>query len=169
IIAGYSAGGGAATNPPGLCEINLSEAARAADNNPVGVIQGQTASTTTGLLGEGTEPFMFEQFSSGSDSVVGPEGTVTLAVADFDLRNESNDPALTTPFTQTDLSRGRIAFTGFGRPAPPIASTVIPGPFVVAPNQTSVPINALGSMDVFVVGSGFFPNEVTTVCQGGGT
>src|SRR5205807_568644 len=100
---------------------------------------------------------------------VGPEGTVTSAVADFDLRNESNDPALTTPFTQTDLSRGRIAFTGFGRPAPPIASTVIPGPFVVAPNQTSVPINALGSMDVFVVGSGFFPNEVTTVCQGGGT
>lgn len=167
-ITGYSGGGAAVTNPPGLCEVNLSEAARAADTN-FGVLPGgQTASVASGLIGEGTEPAIFELFNQGIRAVIGPEGTITFAVPDFDLKSEGNDPALSTSTFQRDLNRDRIAFNGFALPRAPLVSAVLTGPFVVAPNQPTVPMNALGPFDVLVVGSGFFPNEVTTVCQGGG-
>jgi hypothetical protein len=168
IISGYSVGNGVNTNPPGLCEINLGEAARAADNS-FGVIQGQTASITACMIGEGTEPAIFEFFNAGVPARIGSQGEIFLATPDFDLRSEGNDAALSTPFRQEDLNRHRVGFVGLGLPPVPVITSVTPGPFVVAPNQPNTLINALGPVDVLVTGSGFFPNEVTTVCGGQGS
>ena len=68
VIAGFSIGGTSPLNPPGLCEINLSTAAAAADLAPFGVIQGVTASLMPCLIGEGTEPHLFELFNEGADA-----------------------------------------------------------------------------------------------------
>src|SRR5882724_6138432 len=166
VITGYSAGGGVGSNPPGLCETNLGEAARAADSGTFGTIQGQTASIAACLIGEGTEPSLFENFDEGAPAAVNGAGEFSFASPDFDLRGESNDNQLVTPVTQRDLNRGRIGFVGLARPPAATVSAVIPGPFVVAPNQPQFLIDALGPVDIFVVGSGFLPNESTTVCQG---
>jgi hypothetical protein len=168
ILTGYSGGGAAITNPPGLCEVNLGKAALDADTNFGVLPDGQTAVVASGLIGEGTEPALFEFFNEGTPAVVGPEGTITFAVPDYDLRGEGNDSALSTPLTQRDLNRGRVAFNGFAPPPSPQVFAIQTGPFVVAPNQPVVPMNALGPFDVLVLGTGFFPNEVTTVCQGFG-
>jgi hypothetical protein len=88
VLVGYSIGGLNPLNPPGLCEINLSEAARAADTNPFGVIQGTTAAIGCGAccIGEGTEPTLFEFFENGSDATISSGGLTTFATPDFDLR-----------------------------------------------------------------------------------
>jgi hypothetical protein len=194
VITGYSIGGGNPLNPPGLCEINLSEAARAADTNRFGVIQGQTASIKPCVIGEGTEPHIFELFNSGRRAAIGSLGEITLAVADFDLRAEGNDSALCTPIRQRDLNRGSIKLLGVTCPITPHLCTlpgsdVVPDtPIAVAPNQpevgsdaaasrrdaagnpmatpTSGIINALCAVSLDIVGTGFFPNETTIICQG---
>jgi hypothetical protein len=167
IITGYGAGNGVNTNPPGLCEVNLGEAARAAENT-FGVIQNQTASIAPLLIGEGTEPTLFELFNDGQPASIGTQGEIFLATPDFDLRAEGNDTGLSTPVRQRDLNRGRIGFAGLGLPPLPVITSVTPGPFVVAPNQPHNLINALGPVDVLVTGSGFFPNETTSICSGFG-
>src|SRR5215510_8492969 len=167
VISGYSIGNGTNTNPPGLCEINLGEAARAADENAFGVLQSQTASIGACLIGEGTEPAIFERFSDGVRQHAGQlQGEIFLATPDFELRNEGNDFALTTPIRQADPNRGRVGFVGVSRPPGPVVTSVSAGSFVVAPNQPNNLIDALGPVDIFVTGSGFVPNEITTVCQG---
>jgi hypothetical protein len=174
VITGYSIGGLPETNPPGLCETNLSEAARAADTNPFGVIQGQTASIAPCLIGEGTEPTIFELFEDGSGPTVGSGGEVTLATPDFDLRFEGNDPVLCTAARQRDLNRQRVGFFGIGcaPPASPICRQVVPGPFVTPPSPiagapaSSGLVNALCSVQLNVLGCGFFPNETTLICSG---
>ena len=129
VIVGFSIGGTSPFIPPGLCEINLSTAAAAADNAPFGVIQGVTASLMPCLIGEGTEPHLFELFNEGSDTVIGPSGAVTIGTPDFDLRGEGNVAALCTPARQRDLNRGKVGFFGVGcaPPANPICQTVVPG------------------------------------------
>jgi len=168
VLTGYSIGNLSPLNPPGLCEINLSEAARAADTAPFGVIQGVTASIMPCLIGEGTEPTLFEFFEDGSDAEISGSGQITLANADFDLRFEGNDAALCSPGRQRDPNRGKVGFFGIGcaPPANPLCAVVVPGPFTVGPNQTTGLVNALCSVQLTAVGCGFYPNEVTIICQG---
>jgi hypothetical protein len=175
-------------NPPGLCETNLSEVARAADNNPFGVINGQTASIQACLIGEGTEPHIFELFNDGIPAGVGSGGEASFATPDFDLRGEGNDAALCTPVRQRDLNRGKVGFFGVGCPVNPLCQAVSPvGTVVVAPNQPAVGsaaagsqlsggarvasptagiINAICNVQLNFLGCYFIPNEVTTICQG---
>lgn len=194
VITGYSIGGGNPLNPPGLCEINLSEAARAADGNTFGVVQGETAIANPCTIGEGTEPHIFELFNSGRRAAIGSLGEITFARADFDLRAAGNDSVVCTPVRQRDLNWGSIRFLGVTCPTRPRlcsvpGSDVIPdAPIAVAPNQpevesaaagsqkdaagnpiatpTSGIINALCAVSMNIVGAGFLPNETTTVCQG---
>jgi hypothetical protein len=180
VIAGFSIGGLSPLNPPGLCEVNLSELARAADTAPFGVLAGgQTASIMPCLIGEGTEPTLFELFNEGADPSIGAGGEITFATPDFDLRFEGNDPAACTPTRQTDNNRGKVGFFGVGclPPANPLCQVVVPGPFVTNPaapvscpgfGATSGLVNALCAVQLNLVGCGFFPNEVTLICQGVG-
>jgi hypothetical protein len=171
VITGYSIGRLSPLNPPGLCEINLSKAATAADTNPFGVLpdtNGETANICANCcIGEGTEPTLFELFNEGSDAGIGSGGEVTFARPDFDLRFEGNDPVLCSSVRQRDLNRGRVCLFGVGcaPPASPQCQTVVPGTFVTTPTTTGV-INALCAVQLNLVGCGFFPNEVTIICQG---
>jgi hypothetical protein len=169
VIAGYSIGGLSPLNPPGLCETNLSEAARAADASPFGVLVGnQTANICNNcLIGEGTEPTIFELFNEGRGPRIGAGGEITFASPDFDLRFEGNDAALCTSARQRDVNRGKVGFFGVGcaPPANPICVTIVPGPFVTNPGTTGL-VNALCAVQLNLVGCGFFPNEVTTICSG---
>ena len=168
VIVGFSIGGTSPLNPPGLCEINLSTAAAAADTAPFGVIQGVTASLMPCLIGEGTEPHLFELFNEGSDPTIGSGGEITFATPDFDLRFEGNDAALCTPSRQRDPNRGKVGFFGVGcaPPANPLCRTVVVGSFVSTPNAGTDLIDALCAVQVNLVGCGFFPNETTIICQG---
>jgi hypothetical protein len=168
VIVGFSIGGTSPFIPPGLCEINLSTAAAAADTAPFGVIQGVTASLMPCLIGEGTEPHLFELFNEGSDPSIGSGGEITFATPDFDLRFEGNDAALCTPERQRDLNRGKVGFFGVGcaPPANPICQLVVLPAFVTAPNQGTDLIDALCAVQASIVGCGFFPNETTIICQG---
>jgi hypothetical protein len=168
VITGYSIGGLSPLNPPGLCETNLSEAARAAETT-FGVIDGQTAAIGCDcLLGEGTEPTIFELFNEGRTAGTGAGGEITFATPDFDLRFEGNDPAACTPNRQRDANRGRVGFLGIGcaPPANAICQIVIPGPFATTPNAGTDLVDALCAVQLNLVGCGFFPNEVTIICQG---
>ena len=166
VLTGYSIGFLAAANPPGLCEINLSEAARSSDG-PIGNVQGQTATIQAGLLGEGTEPTLFEFFNTG-----------TPAAPDFDLRFEGNDLNF-SPATQPDKNRTTVGFFGIGIGPPSLTvplpgggsfspiSTIVLDPFAITPTTAGL-VNAIGPITLNILGSGFFPNEVTTVCPSGG-
>src|SRR4029453_13100343 len=118
VITGFSIGGQNPLNPPGLCEINLSKAAAAADARTFGVLpdtNGQTAQICANCcIGEGTEPALFELFNEGSRANTGSGGEVTFASPDFDLRFEGNDPALCSSSRQRDLNRGRGGLFGGG-------------------------------------------------------
>ncbi|HJQ69266.1 MAG TPA: hypothetical protein VKA70_09850, partial [Blastocatellia bacterium] len=168
VLVGFSIGGTSPLNPPGLCEVNLSTAAAAADTAPFGVIQGVTASIMPCLIGEGTEPHLFELFNEGSDTVVESQGSVSIGVPDFDLRSEGFLAAFCTPARQRDLNRGKVGFFGVGcaPPANPLCQTVVVGSFVTAPNQGTDLIDALCAVQANLVGCGFFPNETTIICQG---
>jgi hypothetical protein len=189
VITGYSIGGLNPLNPPGLCETNLSEVARAADLNPFGVINGQTASIQACLIGEGTEPTIYELFNSGSGPRIGSGGEITFATPDFDLRFEGNDPLLCTPARQRDNNRGKVGFFGLSCPTNPLCAGVTPvGTVAVAPNQpavgsaaassivnsqgqriatpTSGIINAVCNVQLNFFGCFFIPNETTIICQG---
>ncbi|MGA9773339.1 MAG: hypothetical protein WBV94_30190, partial [Blastocatellia bacterium] len=168
VISGYSIGGLDPLNPPGLCETNLSEAALDAET-VFGVLDGnQTAAIGCNcLIGEGTEPTIFELFNEGLRANVGAGGEVTLATPDFDLRFEGNDPALCQSVRQLDPNRGKVGFRGVGC-APPANATcqvVVPATFATTPGSTGL-VNALCAVQLNLVGCGFFPNEVTTICQG---
>jgi len=176
VITGYSIGGLNPLNPPGLCEINLSEAARAADTSAFGVIQGTIGAINCACcIGEGTEPTIFELFNEGLRAGTGAGGEVTFARADFDLRFEGNDAALCSPAArQRDLNRGRVCFFGVGcaPPANPLCQVVIAtspgsaqGTVVTTPTTTGV-VNALCAVNLSLVGCGFLPNETTIICQG---
>jgi hypothetical protein len=168
VITGFSIGNLDPLNPPGLCETNLSEAARAAETTFGVLVGNQTAAIGCNcLIGEGTEPTIFELFNEGLAANTGPGGEVTLATPDFDLRFEGNDPALCQSTRQRDPNRGKVGFLGIGcaPPANAICQTVVPGPFVTTPTTTGL-VNALCAVQLNLVGCGFFPNEVTTVCQG---
>src|SRR4030095_10963448 len=169
VIAGYSLGGLDPLNPPGLCETNLSLAAAAADAGTFGVLAGgQTAAIGCNCcIGEGTEPTIFELFNGGLAAGIGAGGEITLARPDFDLRFEGNDAALCTSARQRDLNRGKVCFLGVGcsPPALQICTNVIPGTFVTTPTTTGL-VNALCAVPLNLVGCGFFPNEVTVICQG---
>ncbi|MFL6277303.1 MAG: hypothetical protein ACJ74G_19130, partial [Blastocatellia bacterium] len=168
VIAGYSIGGLNPLNPPGLCETNLSEAARAAETT-FGVLPGaQTAAISCNcLIGEGTEPSIFELFNEGADAGIGAGGEITFATPDFDLRFEGNDAAACTSTRQRDLNRGKVAFYGIGcaPPANEFCATVVASPFVTTPTATGL-VNALCAVQLNLVGCGFFPNETTIICQG---
>ncbi len=168
VIVGFSIGGTSPLNPPGLCEINLSTAAAAADTAPFGVLQGVTASIMPCLIGEGTEPHLFELFNEGSDPTIGSGGEITFATPDFDLRFEGNDAALCTPSRQRDPNRGKVGFFGVGcaPPANPLCRQVLVGSFVTTPNAGTDLIDALCAVQVNLLGCGFFPNETTIICQG---
>jgi hypothetical protein len=138
------------------------------------------------LIGEGTEPTIFELFNEGRDPGIGSGGEVSFATPDFDLRFEGNDAALCTPARQRDLNRGKVGFFGIGcaPPANPLCVAVLPTlPVAVAPGQPAVGsaaaatppagasptagiINAICSVQLNIIGCGFFPNETTIVCQG---
>jgi hypothetical protein len=88
VLVGYSEGFQNPLNPPGLCEINIGAAALASDSDPF----------RRCLIGEGTEPTIFEFFNSGTIGGTGSiEGDVTFVRPDFDLRFEGNDAALCIP------------------------------------------------------------------------
>jgi hypothetical protein len=168
VIAGYSIGGLAGTNPPGICETNLSEAARGAETTFGVLVGSQTAGISCNcLIGEGTEPTIFELFTDGKQAGIGSGGEQTFATPDFDLRFEGNDAASCTSTRQRDLNRGKVAFFGIGCAPPPNPNclAVVPSPFAVTPTTTGL-VNALCAVQLNLIGCGFFPNEVTTVCQG---
>ncbi len=176
VLTGYSIGGLAQTTPPGLCEINVSEAARAADGNPFGVLQSTTASILACLIGEGTEPTLYEFFNEGQGPGLGRWGEFIPAIVDFDLRAEGNDALLCKPASQLDANRGRACFLGVGcaPPANPNCVQILPVlPVEVAPNQPPIGpgikgiVNALCEQEIEILGCGFFPNEVTTICVDG--
>lgn len=176
VLAGYSVGGLVVTTPPGLCEVNLSEAARAADADPFGVLQGTTASLAPCLIGEGTEPTLYEYFNEGRRTTIGVWGEIFAALPDFDLRAEGNDAPTCTPVGQLDANRGHVGFLGTAcqPPANPTCLAVLPVlPVEVAPNQPPVGpdsitgiVNALCAQELLILGCDFYPNEVTTVCEG---
>jgi hypothetical protein len=189
VITGYSEGGASPLNPPGLCETNLSLAAANADSSPFKVIDGQTASIQDCLIGEGTEPHIFELFNEGRDASIGAGGEIVLATPDFDLRFEGNDPALCSPLRQGDDNRSKVGFFGKTCPPDPIPLFVTPvGTLAVAPGQpavgspaaassidssgnkvsfpTSGIINVVCVGQLNILGCGFFPNEITTICPG---
>lgn len=164
VLVGYSVGGQSGTVPPGLCGINLSEAALAADNDIFRPC----------LIGEGTEPEIHQFFNHGTAG-----DYQTSAVFDLDLRWEGNDPVLATPISRTadaNLNRGNICLYGAActqpEPALTYSITTTP-PVVVAPGQPQVQtsttlymVNLLRTAQINNVGSYFSPNESTTICQG---
>ena len=168
VVTGYSVGNLAATNPPGLCEIELGGAALAADTT-FGNIQGQIESTWPTFLGDGSEPEVHEFFHAGVQGFVdGGTGVITVSQPDFDLRFEGNGDA--TPAGQiqaTDVNRDHIGLAGdsCAPPAPPVIFKILPNPFQVTPttNSNSL-INAYAPVTVNLLGSGFFPNSVVTIC-----
>lgn len=168
VLVGYSIGNGNASNPPGLCELDLGTAASEADGAPFGLIQGQTASIAPCLLGEGTEPQMFELFNEGIEAGIRGDGTIQTAVPDFDLRGEGNDAQACTPASQGDVNRGVVSLFGIGcsPPAGPVCQAIIPGPFATTPTAAGL-VNALCQVNLTMIGCGFFPNEMTIICQGG--
>jgi hypothetical protein len=174
VLTGFSIGNLSPLNPPGLCEINISKAADAAETNPFGVLPdtaGQTANICANCcIGEGTEPTLFELFNEGLTAGVDSGGIVTNTRPDFDLRFEGNDALLcTNQQRQRDVNQGRVCLFGVGcaAPANPSCSTVVPGTFAVPPNQATVGlVNALCAVQLNFVGCGFFPNETTRICQG---
>jgi len=172
VLTGYSIGGLDPLNPPGMCEINMSTAAAAAETNPFGVLpgtNGQTANICANCcIGEGTEPTLFELFNEGLRAGTGPGGEVTFARPDFDLRFEGNDAVLCSSVRQRDLNRGRVCLFGIGcaPPANPICQAVVVGSFVQTPNSGTDVVDALCAVQLNLVGCGFFPNEVTTIFQG---
>ena len=173
VITGYSIGDLDPLNPPGLCEINMSKAAAAADTGVFGVLpdtNGQTANICANCcIGEGTEPTLFELFNEGRRASTGAGGEILLALPDFDLRFEGNDPALCTSVRQRDVNRGRVCLLGVGcaPPANPLCQVIVPGPFVTTPSTSATGlINALCAVQLNLVGCGFFPNETTIICQG---
>lgn len=169
VITGYSIGGLDPLNPPGLCETNLSVAAAAADAGAFGVLAGNQIAAVgcNCCIGEGTEPTIFELFNEGSQASTGSGGEITFAKPDFDLRFEGNDAATCTSTRQRDANRGKVCFLGVGcsPPANPTCSTVVTGTFVTTPTTTGL-VNAICQVQLNLVGCGFFPNEVTTICQG---
>src|ERR1041384_8237577 len=88
VITGYSIGNLDPLNPPGLCEVNLSVVALAADQGAFGVLTGgQIAAVGCNCcIGEGTEPTIFELFNEGAQAGTGSGGEITFAKPDFDLR-----------------------------------------------------------------------------------
>jgi hypothetical protein len=169
VLTGFSIGGLDPLNPPGLCETNLSVAAAAADAGTFGVLVGNQIAAVgcNCCIGEGTEPTIFELFNEGSQASIGSGGEITFAKPDFDLRFEGNDPATCTSSRQRDANRGKVCFFGIGcaPPSNPICAAVVPGTFVVTPTTTGL-VNAICQVQLNLVGCGFFPNEVTTICQG---
>jgi hypothetical protein len=183
VLTGFSIGGASpfntGLNPPGLCETNLGCAALAADAGTFGVINclpspNQIAAVGCNcLIGEGTEPTIFELFNEGLTAGTGSGGEVTFARPDFDLRFEGNDAVLCSSARQRDLNRGRVGFLGIGCtfPANPVlcvagtGSAIVPGTFVTTPTTTGI-VNALCAVQLNLVGCGFFPNETTVICQG---
>ncbi|MEK6302953.1 MAG: hypothetical protein AABO41_19755 [Acidobacteriota bacterium] len=169
VIVGYSIGGLDGLNPPGLCETNLSIAALNAETTFGLLIGNQTAAIGCNcLIGEGTEPTIFELFNEGLLARTGAGGEQVFATADFDLRFEGNDPALCTSSRQHDFNRGKVGFRGIGcaPPANPICQTVVAGPFVTTPGSGTDLVDTLCAVPLQLVGCGFFPNEVTIICQG---
>jgi len=141
VITGYSEGGASPLDPPGLCETNLSTAASRSDTSPFGVIDGQTASIEACLIGQSTEPHIFELFDEGRDARIGAGGEITFATPDFDFRFEGNDPALCTPVRQRDFNRGKVGFLGKTCPPDPLGLLVTPrGRVPVAPGQVAVDV-----------------------------
>jgi len=169
VITGFSIGGLDPLNPPGLCETNLSEAARGAETTFGVLVGNQTAAIGCNcLIGEGTEPTIFELFNEGSDAHIGAGGEITFATPDFDLRFEGNDAAACTSTRQRDLNRGKVSFFGIGC-APPsnaICRQVLATPSAFTPNGGTDLVDALCAVPLNIIGCGFFPNEVTTICQG---
>jgi hypothetical protein len=170
VLAGYSVGSLDPLNPPGICEMNLSLGARDAYAGLFGNLQGQTAVVDAGRIGEGTEPTIFEFFDSGASARIGNQGEIFLAVPEFDLRFEGADPDTTKPPSQPDANQGSVGLFGTTGVSPgnPIISQVIPGTFAPTPTSTGL-VNAIGGVELNLVGSFFFPNEVTTVCGTGVT
>src|SRR5215213_9115749 len=175
VIVGYSIGGLSPLNPPGICEVGLGglgEAARAAEQpapTGFGVFAGQTGIISCNcLIGEGTEPTIFELFNEGANPSVDAGGIVTFATADFDLRFEGNGNC-TPPARQDDLNRGKLGFFGVGceLPTAPICTVVNVPTFALTPGGNSATdiVDALCAVPINILGCGFFPNEVTTVCQ----
>jgi len=182
VITGFSIGAQNPLNPPGLCSTNLSAAAKAADTDPFRPC----------LIGEGTEPEIFEFFSGGHAAGVGSGGEVTLATPVFDLRFEGNDPGIAAALTprQQDQNRGEVCFFGTTCQLPPnpICLAIVPnGTVPVAPGQPAVGsaaaatpngagnkvatptagiINALCAVTLDMIGCGIIPNETTIICQG---
>src|SRR5437764_8481858 len=119
------------------------------------------------MIGDGTEPSIFGLFNEGADAGIGAGGQITFATADFDLRFEGNDAALCTSTRQRDLNRGKVSFFGVGcaPPAPAFCATIVPTTFATTPTATGL-VNALCAVQLNLVGCGFLPNEVTTICQG---
>ncbi|MEA3208200.1 MAG: hypothetical protein QOE70_1257 [Chthoniobacter sp.] len=161
VLVGFSLGNLPAGDPPGLCDINLSEAARTADDPGFQVIQSETASITKGLIGDGTEPALQEFFNTGDEA---------SGVSDLDLKSEGSDAAVATLATQMDLNREHVAFYGTSSAPPPNAtiSTVIGIPDAVTAGTTAI-INAYCDLPILIVGQGFFPDEMTTICEGEAT
>jgi hypothetical protein len=181
VLTGFSVGGlNPLNNPPpgvnppgvlaGICGVNLSLAQGEA-LTAFGVLattNNETAAIGCNCcIGEGTEPTLFELFNCGSDASIGAQGEVTFAKPCFDLRFEGNDAALCTALRQKDSNRGKLCFFGIGCSVPSAVTcaAVIPGVFVTTPTTVGV-INAVCQVTLNLVGCGFFPNEVTTVCQG---
>jgi hypothetical protein len=165
--------------------VNLSCAAEQSDLSPFGVIpasicvqvgaDGTIIPTTTiasicpCLIGEGTEPTIYELFNTGHDASIDPQGLITRAFASFDLRFEGNSPAACTPDRQTDNNRGHVGFYGIGCEPPPnpMCQTVIARPTAFTPNAGTDVVDALCEVPLDILGCGFFPNEVTTICTTG--
>ncbi|PYS25952.1 MAG: hypothetical protein DMF72_00165, partial [Acidobacteria bacterium] len=160
VITGYSIGGLSITNPPGLCETKLGPAAASVDAGPLGVTQGQVGNIQQGLIGEGTEPTIYELFDCGKEAT-----GATQAKSDFNLRFSGNDTP--SAASQPNPDRTNVGFFGIGcaPPSNPIGIFAIPDPFVTTPTTTGL-TNAIGAVGVNLIGAGMFPNEVTTVCGG---
>jgi Calx-beta domain/HYR domain len=169
VLTGFSIGHQNAANPTGLCELNLGAAALSADTG-FGNIQGVTEVRWPSFIGAGTEPELHEFFHNGKHgSVDSGTGVITPTQTDFDLRFEGNGNA--TPANQvdqTDVNRDKVGFNGTTCqvPASPQVSIVLPNPFVTT--LTTDPkslINAYAPVTVNLLGTGFFANDASTVCQ----
>src|SRR5215471_15010436 len=169
VLTGFSIGKQNAANPTGLCELDLDAAARAADTG-FGNIQGVTEVRWPTFIGAGTEPALHEFFHNGKHGSVDPgTGGITPTQTDFDLRFEGNGNA--TPANQinpTDSNRDKVGFNGTTcqTPSNPQIFQVTPNPFVSTPTTDGKSlINAYAPVTINLLGTGFFANDASTVCQ----
>ncbi len=97
VFVGYTIGSQGV--PASICRTDDGAASRVFDG----------AGLASGLMGGGTQAFVYQKFDGGTEGQAG-----TTGVPNLDLRGEGNDPAISTALTQPHPDRDLVGFAGVG-------------------------------------------------------